>query len=201
MNNAKSRKTDYAKSIYMAITLTTGLDFKGKINRAKEVFHMLVKLLQSYDDEFKEYSFTFEMFNKGFRETKMHFHGMVLLEPSKILEYSNFIKEYERGSKTTMSESKRVFNEKWEEYMAKHDEIEETYEAAGIRYRTVTRENLARVAKWCKPQAPPSENDITSWLLGGPEERSSSPGLERSSEGPAGKKTKKYRKKKSKLIV
>lgn len=147
MNNAK--KTD-KKVITMACTLTTGKQFSNRINKVREYHYLLVKLLQQYEHMYKSFHFSCEIFDKGYRETKIHYHGLIEVYPKQMYEYSHFISEWEAGSKAPMSDSKIVYDDKWKEYILKQSEISECYKHLGIP-QFIQPKDLKKIRKWAQP--------------------------------------------------
>lgn len=150
MNNAKNPEKGDKSTISMAITLTTGKTFSGKINRIREFHYMLVKLLQSYEHMYTDFHFCCEIFDKGYLETKMHYHGQIEVLPAFMYDYSRFVKEWEKLSNAPMSESKIVFNDKWMEYINKQKVISETYKSLKIP-QFIKPKDLKRIRKWSQP--------------------------------------------------
>lgn len=179
-NNGKNQSAapdDVSNTVIsLALTLTTGCKYAGKINRAKPYYLLLTKLLQSYKNMYSECMFKVEIFNKGFQETPLHFHGWIKVYPSKMYLYSSFIREWLKQTKTHQVVSKVMFDQaKWQAYMDKHDVINATYEACKLP-RTVKSDNLARLRKWSSPKDT-TQKDILSFLGvkgGGGEELSDS---------------------------
>lgn len=147
MNNVKKPEKG---TISMAITFTTGKMFSNKINRIKEYHYMLVKLLQCYKHMYTNFYFCCEIFDKGYLETKMHYHGQIEVLPAKMYEYARFVKEWEKLSNAPMTESKIVFNDKWMEYINKQNVISETYKALQIP-QFIGPKDLNRIRKWSRP--------------------------------------------------
>ena len=148
MNYVKAPKT----ALPMAFTLTTGKKYAGKVNRVKEYHYLLVKLLQSYKHMYSNFEICLEIFDDGYRETKLHYHGYMFVNKDMVYQYSKFLAEWEKKSKTSMTVSKKVYNDKWEEYIHKHDIISLTYSKLKLR-RWITPGNIKDIHKWSKPDA------------------------------------------------
>lgn len=156
MNDSKPEK----KNISMALTLTTKVKVLGKPQRAKGFYFALAKLLKTYDKEFKDYVFYAEIYDKGYLETCLHFHGTIQVPCSKFHEYNRFVREYQDQTKTTQVESKIIFKEdEWTKYITKQDCIKATYDAIGIK-RCIKRSNLSSILKWSKPNCKLRNNHI-----------------------------------------
>lgn len=158
MNNVETQK--------MAITLTTGKLFAGKVNRAKEYYYMLFKLLQSYKRMYKTFYFGFEIFDKGYKETCMHFHGQIEVLSSEIYEYCAFIKEWERQSNCYQTESKIVFSDddKWLKYVKKQSVISATYTKLRLKQFTEPKD-IKSILKWSRPKECSTQTNVIDFIF------------------------------------
>ncbi len=105
--------------IQYAVTLTTGDEYNIPVCRRHN--ETLNELLLKYREYFYEFLFTLEILDNALMETKIHYHGYVVVRYIHIQQFQRFIQEW---NKSKFVKIKLITDkQKWIEYILKHQTI------------------------------------------------------------------------------
>lgn len=147
MNN---EKTQTAKRIY-AITLQTSQEHYGKVNRLRETYYVLLKLLRSYTKELGDFTFYPELISsEHLHFTPVHFHGTLEVNTrDEYLAAAQFAREFNKTWNRCNFDCKPVKDEGWSKYMLKDIDYTPMF---GMPHLKITKKTLKPLLKWAKPK-------------------------------------------------
>lgn len=109
------------QNLEFALTLTTGSHPTKLIIR--NISKKLNYLLRKYIETFEKYIIYIEILDKNYMETKVHYHGYMIVKYNKLYNYNRFVKEYEELLKGYTDNKIITDREKWLKYISKQHEI------------------------------------------------------------------------------
>ncbi len=136
-------------SISYAITFTTGDEFNLMIT--KKWNNRLNDLLYNYRKRFIEFLFTLEILDKELLETKIHYHGYVIVSYKNITFFQQFVRDWKQFGFVKIKQI--TDHEKWVQYILKHQTILEigyTVETIMFLPDTVQDRNTNLLKKYIK---------------------------------------------------
>lgn len=124
-------------NLAFAITLTTG-DYSRLIFIQKNYFK-LASLIEKYRNDFEEICFCLEILDKTYKETKMHYHGYIVVKIDKIAIFNRFLTNYNDVFCKFIDVKILTDKEKWIQYMNKQREIIDYSYASFAPYRVIEK--------------------------------------------------------------
>lgn len=135
-----------------AITLTTGKDYKDRINIARDCSYVLTKIISPYSRYLEYYEFNMEVLDKCYCWTKLHYHGIVQIKIENIIHWPRFVSECEKNLGHV--DIKTEPDDGWTKYIRKQLKINK-HLMPKVKYQ-ITPQNLDKVRKWAQPKEPPT---------------------------------------------